>query len=127
MKRLFPGFLCIFLLLSGCSQLQNVDIDDQQVAKVEASSKIQVIAKKPYIKRGETGVLALKCEPGATCQIVAVYKISGTEYRAARTMVADKDGSVICTWKVDKDTDTGTYEIEITSVGTHITTTYVVQ
>ncbi len=127
LKRLLPFFLCICLLLPACAKIQTNGKDSRQVSKVSVSSGIQIIAKRPFIKRGEMGILALKCEPGATCQISAVYKVSGKQYKATRTMVAEKDGSVLCAWKVDENTEVGTYEIEITCNGNRLVTTYTVQ
>lgn len=135
MRRIFPYFLLICFLFTGCSKLAVNDIETNQVmqtqnvsnSKTAADSGIEIVAKRPYIKRGEIGVLALRCAPNAACRIVAVYKISGKEYRTTRSMIAGRDGSILCVWKVSNDTDVGTYNIEITSGGSRVVTNYVVQ
>jgi len=81
----------------------------------------------PVLRRGETGILALKCAPNVNCTIVCNYKISGLYYCATRNLVAGNDGSVFCTWKVNTQTDIGTYQIQITSGGARLVTSYIVQ
>jgi hypothetical protein len=135
MKYVLPCFLSLSILISGGSagyahqngRLQAVECFADQVVQNETGRGIQVVAKRPYIKRGEIGVLALKCTPGSKCNIIANYKINGLEYRAVRNLVAGRDGNVLCTWMVDEKTDTGTYNIEIISGTDRLVTTYNVQ
>ncbi len=134
MKRILPCFLCLSLLLNGLFLINKTNVSQQVMqgqkrllTQVEVSGGIQVIAKRPYIRRGEIGVLALRCAPNNNCRIVCSYKVMGKDFTTTRNIVAGKDGSVLCTWKVDKNTDTGTYEIEIVSGGNRLVTNYVVQ
>lgn len=135
MKRIIPYFLCICLMLLGCFYLLRSGDQSQEVlqgktkllSQVAIGQGIQVVAKRPFVKRGEIGVMALKCTPSVNCKIVCCYKINGKVYCATRNIVAGKDGSVLCTWKVDKNTDAGSYEIEITSGGDRLVTSYTVQ
>lgn len=135
MKRIIPYFLCICLTLLGCFYLLRSGHESQQVlqgqtkllSQVAIGQGIQVVAKRSVIKRGEIGVLALKCTPNVNCQIACNYKVSGETFRAIRNIVAGRDGSILCTWKVSKNTDVGTYEIEITSAGDRMVTSYIVQ
>ncbi|MBC8062713.1 MAG: hypothetical protein H7Y18_18930 [Clostridiaceae bacterium] len=135
MKRIVPYFLCICLLLLGCFYLLRSGDESQQVlrgqtkllSQVSISQGIQVVAKRPFVKRGEIGVLALKCTPKVNCKVVCCYKINGKFFCATRNLVAGKDGSVLFTWKVDKNTDVGSYDIEITSGGDRLMTSYIVQ
>lgn len=134
MKRILPYFLCIGILLYGSFYLRKGE-EGQQVfegqnklcTQVAIGEGIQVVAKRSFVRRGEIGVMALKCTPNVSCKIVCKYRINGKDYTATRNIVAGKDGSVLCTWKVDKNTDVGTYEIEITSGGNRMVTNYMVQ
>jgi len=135
MKRILPYFLCICILFLGVFYLLSNSDESQQTLQIQKKLNsqvaqgqgIQVVAKRPFVRRGEVGVLALKCAPNVSCTIVCNYKINGNHYCATRDLVAGKDGSVLCTWMVDKNTDIGTYEIEITSGGDHMVTSYIVQ
>lgn len=135
MKRIIPCFLCLGLMLLGCFYLLRSGDQSQQVingqtkslSQVAVGEGIQVVAKRPFVKHGEIGVMALKCSPNVVCKIVCCYKINGKTYCATRNIVAGKDGSVLCTWLVDRNTDVGTYEIEITSGGDRLVTNYTVQ
>lgn len=134
MKRILPCVLCIVLLLFGGFYWVNRDESQQvmqgqkklnsQLAVIEG---IQIVAKRSFVGRGEIGVMALKCTPNVNCKIVCNYKVNGKNYTATRNILAGKDGSVLCTWKVDKNTDVGSYEIEITSGGRRMVTSYMVQ
>ncbi len=127
MRRFVPYLLCICLCfgLTGCSNgfLSNKEIKTD----LAYNNGIKVTAKRPYVRRGEIGMLALKVSPNAEVKIVANYKLSGKNYTAVRNLVAGKDGNIFCTWEVDKNTDTGTYEINIYSGGSHLRTSYMVQ
>jgi hypothetical protein len=135
MKRILPYFLCVCILfLGGFYLLRNSDQKQQtlQVQKnlnlrVAEGQGIQVVAKRPFIKRGEIGVLALKCAANTSCTIVCNYKVNGKHYCATRNLLTGTDGSVLCTWMVDKNTDIGNYEINITSGGNRLVTSYTVQ
>ncbi len=133
MKRILPCLLCVSLLFNGFFAVHKVN-ESRQVMQQNKDlltqtdgNQIQVIAKRPYIRRGEVGVLALRCTPSNNCRIICNYKIRGQDYTTTRNIVAGNDGSVLCTWKVDKDTDTGTYQIEIVSGGSRLVTNYVVR
>lgn len=134
MKRILPCFLFISLLFNGLFLLQKTDASQQVmqgqkgiISQAAVNAEIQVIAKRPYIKKGEIGVLALRCIPDNNCRIVCSYKINGKDFKTTRNIVSGKDGSVLCTWKVDKDTDAGTYNIEIVCGESRLVTNYVVQ
>ncbi|MHB8061083.1 MAG: hypothetical protein ACYDG2_00405 [Ruminiclostridium sp.] len=135
MKRILPYFLCICILLLGGFYLLSNDDQSQETLQVQKKLNsqvaqdqgIQVVAKRPFIRRGGIGVLALKCAANTNCTIVCYYKINGKHYCATRNLVTGKDGSVLCTWMVDKNTDIGTYEIDITSGGVRMVTSYIVQ
>ncbi len=134
MKRILPFLLCMSLLLNGFLLLKKtnvaqavMEVNNGILAQTTAEEGIQVVAKRPYIRRGEVGVLALRCTPNNNCRIICSYKIQGKYYTTTRNITAGKDGSVLCTWKVDKNTDTGTYQIEIISGGSRVVTSYVVQ
>lgn len=134
MKRILPYFLSMFLLLEGIS-IMNVNGQSAEAmqgrrqlnSQVAVNDGIQVVAKRPYIGKGEVGVLALKCTPKATCKIICNYKVNGKEYNITKTFVAGNDGSVFCTWKVDKNTDAGAYDIEITCGESRFVTNYIVK
>jgi len=135
MKRILPCFLSICLLLFGSFYLLRSGYESQQVmqgqkrlhSQVALNQGIQVVAKRPYVKCGEMGLLALKCAPNTSCKIVCSYKIKGTDNSVTRNAVAGKDGSVLFTWKIDKNTDMGTYDIEITCGESRLVTNYIVQ
>jgi len=135
MKRILPYFLCICILFLGVFYLLSNSDESQQTLQIQKKLNsqvaqgqgIQVVAKRPFVRRGEVGVLALKCAPKGSCNIICRYKISGKEYCAVRDIVAGKDGSVMCTWKVDKNTDIGAYDIEIACGGSRLVTSYIVQ
>jgi hypothetical protein len=121
---LFNGLLLINKANESKQVMQGQKVLSTQVA---VNDGIQVIAKRPYIRRGEIGVLALRCTPNNNCKIVCSYKIRGKDFTTTRNIVAGKDGNVLCTWKVDRNTDTGTYDIEIVCGGNRLVTNYVVQ
>lgn len=136
MKRILTYLLAVTFLLPGffCSVSKNKSHESLEVVKIQRTGilvaegdGIQVVARRPYIRRGEIGVLALKCTPGSNCRIIASYKINGRNYSTVRNLVAGRDGNILCTWKVDEKTDTGTYNIEITSGANRLVTTYTVQ
>ena len=133
MKRILCYFLAITLLLPGFinyAVLKNgsVEAATRQInLQAQVDGGIEIVARRPYIRRGEVGVLALRVAPGSNCRIIASYKINGRDYSSVRNLTAGKDGNVLCTWKVDEKTDTGTYNIEITSGASRIVTTYNVQ
>ena len=133
MKRILSYLLAIMFLLPGFinyAVLKNgsVDVVKRQInLQAQADGGIEIVARRPYIRRGEIGVLAIRVAAGSNCKIIASYKISGRDYSTVRNLVAGKDGNVLCTWKVDEKTDTGTYNIEITSGTSRIVTTYSVQ
>ncbi len=133
MKRILPYLLCVSLLFNIFFAVHKVN-ESRQVMQQNKylltqanGNQIQVIAKRPYIRRGEVGVLALRCTPNNNCMIICSYKIRGQDFTTTRNIVAGNDGSVLCTWKVDKNTDTGTYQIEVVSGGNRLVTNYVVQ
>ncbi|HEY5583786.1 MAG TPA: hypothetical protein VIK78_04755 [Ruminiclostridium sp.] len=105
MKRILPYFLCFCFLLFGCFYLLQNGDESQQVlqgqkklySQVALGEPIQVVAKRPFVRPGEIGVLALKCAPKGSCKIICRYKISGKDYCAIRDLTAGKDGSVMCT------------------------------
>lgn len=134
MRCILPCLLCISVVFNGFFAVHKAEESKQVVqenkyvlTQTNVNQGIQVIAKRPYIRRGEVGVLALRCIPYNNCRIICSYKIKGKDFKTTRNIVAGKDGSVLCTWKVEKDTDTGTYQIEIVCGGSRIVTNYVVQ
>ncbi len=133
MKRILTYLVAIMLLLPGFINykvLKNESIDaaNRQInLQAQTDGGIEIVARRPYIRRGEIGVLAIKVVPGSNCRIIASYKINGRDYSSVRNLVAGKDGNLLCTWKVDEKTDTGTYNIEITCGGSRLVTTYSVQ
>ncbi len=132
MKRILPCLLCVSLLFNVFFVVHKVNESRQVMQQNNLfaqadGNQIQVIAKRPYIKRGEVGVLALRCTPNNNCRIICSYRIRGQDFTTTRNIVAGNDGSVLCTWKVDKNTDTGTYQIEVVSGGSRLVTNYVVQ
>ncbi len=133
LKRILSYFLAITLLLPGFinyAVLMNgsVDVVNRQTnLQAQADGGIEIVARRPYIRRGEMGVLAIKVTPGSNCRIIASYKMNGRDYSSVRNLVSGKDGNVLCTWKVDEKTDTGTYNIEITCGPSKVVTTYTVQ
>ncbi|OPX41989.1 hypothetical protein CLHUN_41610 [Ruminiclostridium hungatei] len=134
MKRILPYLLAISLLMNGFFAIRLMDgsnnavkVNSVQVTQADANPSIQVIAKRPYIKKGEVGVLALKCAPDSNCKIICSYRVGGRDFTTTRNIVAGRDGSVLCTWKVDKNTDAGTYQIEILCGQNRLVTNYVVQ
>lgn len=134
MKRFLPYILSIFFLAGGIFVLssngQSLEVMQGQKkfnSQVAVNDGIQIVAKRPYIGKGEVGVLALRCTPKATCKVICNYKINGKDYNVTRTFVAGNDGSVLCTWKVDKNTDSGAYDIEITCGESRFLTNYIVK
>lgn len=134
MKRALPCILCLFLifevfgtLCSANDGVHAIRVQKQYIVQSAPNDGIQVIAKRPFIKRGELGVLALKCTPNTNCIIICNYKINGKDYNVTKNLTAGKDGSVLCTWKVDKNTDLGTYDIVITCGQSKFVTNYIVQ
>jgi|GEM_PF-4323544 len=134
MKRILPYLLAISLLMNGFLAIRLMDgsnnavkVNSVQVTQADTNPSIQVIAKRPYVKKGEVGVLALKCSPDSNCKIICSYRVGGKDFTTTRNIVAGRDGSVLCTWKVDKNTDAGTYQIEILCGQNRLVTNYVVQ
>ncbi len=134
MKCILPCFLCLSLLFNGFLFMQRagesqpvMEVQNSPIYQVAENDTIQVVAKRPYIKRGEVGVLALKCTPNNNCKITYNYRIRGKDLSTTRNIISGKDGSVLCTWKVEKNTDTGTYDIEIVCGSSRLVTSYVVQ
>lgn len=134
MKRILPCLLVLSLLVNGFLTIRlmkdpnnAVRVNGGVVAQAYSNDSIQVIAKRPYIKKGEVGVLALRCAPNSSCRIVCSYRVGGRDFTTTRNIVAGRDGSVLCTWKVDKNTDSGTYQIEILCGQNRLVTNYVVQ
>lgn len=133
MKRILSYLLAIVLLLPGFINYKglkdgSIDVANRQSnLQAQNDGGIEIVARRPYIKRGEIGVLAIKVAPGSNCRIIASYKINGRDYSSVRNLVAGKDGNLLCTWKVDEKTDTGTYNIDITCGASSVVTTYSVQ
>ncbi len=134
MKCILSCFLCMSLLFSGFFLIKStgesqpvMGVQSTPIYKVAVNDTIQVVAKRPYIRRGEVGLLALKCTPNNNCKITCNYRIHGKDFSTTRNIISGKDGSVLCTWKVEKNTDTGTYDIEIVCGVSRLVTSYVVQ
>jgi hypothetical protein len=127
LKRILPFLLCISLACNGYFLIQKTGEQKSLLTQAAVNQSIQVVAKRPYIPRGEVGVLALRCSPNNNCRIVCSYKVNGKDFTTTRNIPAGNDGSVLCTWKVDKNTDTGTYEIEVVCGSSRLVTNYTVQ
>ncbi len=135
LRKIIPCFLCLLFIFSGFGITGNANDSlraaggqDRYFYRTAVNDDgIQVIAKRPFIKRGEIGVIALKCAPRSGCKIICNYKINGKSYNVTRNLVAGKDGSILCTWKVDKNTDPGTYDIEVTCGQSRFVTNYIVK
>lgn len=107
---------------------RSIDVANRQDdLQAQTGGGIEIVARRPYVRRGEIGLLAIKVAPGSNCKIVASYKINGRDYSSVRNLVAGKDGNLLCTWKVDEKTDTGTYRIQIYCGASRLVTNYSVQ
>ncbi|MCX7710744.1 MAG: hypothetical protein N2484_12970 [Clostridia bacterium] len=124
--------ILFIILLSACGGAgnsptpQNTRMSRLEVEQTSPVNKIEIIASKTKLNRGENGVIVIRGNPGITYTISSNYTAGGKTLKATEHETAGPDGIVTWTWFVTRTTAPGTYPIEITGGGNHLRTSFTV-
>lgn len=136
MKKKLILTLATIVLLAGCSAEQEPELvrmhklmrlENIQQADLDS---IRIIDITSRIRPGDTGSVTIKGKPGTRYSITATYKLKratiSESVRAFEGKDSGNDGKVTWTWKVDANTEPGTYPIAISGGGQTLRTAYTV-